>query len=119
MDQDGDGIADEAVGYLKGKALKQHALDMDGDDVNDITGLKISGKELNGQRFGRVDEEAGITDPDFVDADGDGMNDRSVDGRSSGRGGPPVDVFVDSDGDGIADDRGWSRTRGRKREKNR
>lgn len=119
VDQDGDGIADETVGQLKGKDLKQHALDMDQDGLNDITGLKITGRDLNGQRYGMVDEEDGYADPDYVDADGDGMNDHSANNRSSGKGGPSVDIFIDSNGDGIADDRGWGRVRGKRKARNK
>jgi len=110
VDMDGDGIQDEGSGMLNGKALRQHVLDMNQDGKNDVTGDKITGSSLGGFKYGRVDEESGILDRGYVDADGDGRNDRSANGTSVGQQGRAMDVFIDRDGDGIADGRGLSRS---------
>lgn len=118
IDRDGDGIMDEEAGNLRGRALRVHVLDVDQDGKNDITGFVYTGRELGGYRYGFVDEENGISDSAFMDADGDGMNDRFADrDKGHGQGRPHIDVFIDEDGDGIADDRGLGRLRGRGKKK--
>lgn len=110
VDMDGDGIQDTQSTGLRGKALMAHVLDVNRDGKNDITGEAYSGADLQGYRYGRVDEENGVTDTEFEDANGDGMNDRFIDeGRRRRFRNQNMDIFIDSDGDGIADDRGWKR----------
>lgn len=114
MDRDGDGILETVPGRLSGKELMTHVLDADGDGRNDITGLAYNGQSLQGYRYGRVDEESGVEDDEFVDENQDGMNDRfkaPTSTRGLGPGG--VDRFLDTDGDGMADDRGLGGLRGR------
>jgi len=112
-DLDGDGIMDRVQGSLRGRALMRHVLDMNGDMKNDITGLAYNGKDIQGYRYGNVDEETGRVDLKFTDDNGDGMNDRFLtperrNALAPGR----MDRFFDADGDGIADDRGFQRLRG-------
>lgn len=116
VDMDGDGIMDEGSGMLRGNALKAQVLDSNGDGKNDITGEEITRESLGGYKYGQVDEESGIRDRGFVDADGDGMNDRSAYGTTINRGqSQGVDVFIDLDGDGISDDRGLGRLRAKEK----
>jgi len=118
VDTDGDGLADQQRTSMRGKELMKHVLDENGDRKNDITGLGFTGRDLMGYRFGNVDEERGVQDGAFCDADGDGMNDRFMNHKRSqmfksmGR-----DVFIDSDGDGVADNRSLNRIRGRGQKK--
>lgn len=107
VDIDGDGIAETQKGALRGRALKEHVLDTNRDGLNDITGEAYSGRTLSGYKYGNVHEELGLSDSDFIDANGDGMNDHFSGGkmlRGFQRG--QRDLFIDRDGDGIADDRG-------------
>ena len=112
VDHDGDGILDEEVGGLRGRALKAHVLDMNADGKNDVTGEKYTGRDLRGYRYGRVDEENSIVDSNFVDADGDGMNDRFVERVHGQARRQQMDLFIDADGDGIADNRGLGKQLG-------
>lgn len=118
VDMDGDGIQDENSGMLRENALKSHVLDTNRDGKNDITGAEITNESLGGFKYGQVDEEAGIRDRGFIDADGDGMNDRSSSATGVDRGqSRGMDVFIDQDGDGISDDRGLGRLRVKQKEK--
>ena len=110
IDLDGDGILDSGSGQLRGKALRAHVLDMDGDGKNDITGAAVTDDDVQGYKYGQMNEEKGSLDRGFTDLDGDGMNDRNT-GQGSGQGTGRMDHFVDQDGDGIADERGWGRLR--------
>ncbi|MDA0334332.1 MAG: hypothetical protein O2782_04120 [bacterium] len=101
-DADGDGIND-----LDGRTLDADAdgvcdnvLDADADGRNDITGVEVR-DGLDGWRFGRIDEGAGMEVTRFMDRDGDGMHDLWADNGRRGA----VDLFIDEDGDGIADGR--------------
>ncbi|MBN1894555.1 hypothetical protein JW906_08670 [bacterium] len=105
-DADGDGLADNPVFKWNARNWKIHVLDSDGDGKNDITGESLKSGNAWGYRHGRVDEEGGILRDDFMDADGDGLDDRSdFSGRGKG-----MDHFIDRDGDGIADDRAKGRS---------
>lgn len=109
VDRDGDGIQD-AVRPLRGKALTVHVLDMDRDGKNDITQDVYSSKDIKGYQYGLVAEENGLSDPDYQDRNGDGMNDKYESRQNQGnRFGQQMDQFIDNDGDGIADDRGIGR----------
>ena len=103
VDKDGDGILDGGIYQLRGKELMAHVLDNDEDGRNDITGIRYSGRDIFGYRFGNIDEERGIKEKNFVDEDEDGMNDNFyIHGHQRHN----TDLFIDVDGDGIADDRG-------------
>ncbi|NQT24752.1 hypothetical protein HQ585_05315 [candidate division KSB1 bacterium] len=109
VDRDGDGMQDPAR-PLRGRALKAHVLDVDGDGRNDITQQKYSGSDLGGYQYGNIAEESGMEDPNYRDLDGDGMNDNAGSGQGQGRSsGQEMDQFIDRDGDGMADDRGLGR----------
>lgn len=101
-DADGDGIndVDGRVIDVDEDGICDNVLDADGDGRNDITGVEV-GQALQGWRYGRVDEDAGLQIDRFLDHDGDGMHDpwASADHRR------PMDLFIDEDGDGIADGR--------------
>lgn len=114
VDSDGDGLMDARQGQLRGRALMAHVLDADGDMKNDVTGVAFNGRDVFGFRYGNVDEESGIVDDSFVDANGDGMNDRFLTPqRQSELDHGKMDRFNDADGDGIADDRRLRRGMGR------
>lgn len=120
VDTDGDGIADQRRSSLHGRELMEYVLDTDEDGKNDITGSGYSGRDVYGYRFGKVDEENGVVDQAFEDADGDGINDKFLDEQRRSQlkhGG--MDFFIDADGDGIADDRGLQRIRGQGKRKGR
>ncbi len=93
-DADGDGVNDLA---RKGESRPADVLDADGDQHNDVTGLKYTASELHGEQFGFVREGSGGAV--WVDEDGDGFPDRPA---GAGRGGRE-DRFIDRDGDGLAD----------------
>ncbi|MBN2105715.1 hypothetical protein JW835_16880 [bacterium] len=118
IDINGDGIQDEGTGVLRGQALKKHVLDTNQDNINDITGERITSTSLGGYKLGRVNEENGMPDRGFLGNDGDRMNDRSAAGVSENQRGRDMDVFIDQDGDGIADGRGLGRFKTKQRGKN-
>jgi len=118
VDTDGDGIADQQRSSLRGRELMGYVLDTDQDGKNDITGIGYSGRDLYGYRFGNVDEENGVADKNFNDADGDGINDRFMNQqRRTQLQHQRMDFFIDADGDGIADDCNLQRMRGQGKRK--
>ena len=113
VDRDGDGVNDLAP-KLKGKArnaVHLNVLDADEDGHNDVTGAPFEQKKRRwmGQRWGFWNERTGKVQGRFIDADGDGIDDR-LSGRMPDHA-PGMhrrhmrDVFIDEDGDGIADRR--------------
>ncbi|MBD3288123.1 hypothetical protein GF337_04910 [candidate division KSB1 bacterium] len=113
IDRDGDGIRDAAVVPTFDADLKEFVLDMDGDSVNDITGVGSSKSNSMGYRFGRIDEEMNQKIEKFIDKNNDGMfdnfsnrlkNDMKKFGHLR-----KFDYFIDKDGDGISDGRGFKR----------
>jgi len=118
IDINGDGIMDKQTVRLTGKSLKAHVLDVNNDGKNDITGISYTDTDLLGSRYGKVDEAAGITDPAFVDKDGDGKNDNFKTNYSTdSKWHNTTDRFIDIDGDGMADDRGLQLIKGRGKKK--
>lgn len=118
IDMDGDGLRDEGTVMLRGKSLRAHVLDMNQDGINDITGLRISNESLGGYRFGRVDEESGLSRRLGESGDDGQEQDLSGEGRLQRSRNRDMDVFIDQDGDGIADERGLGRETSRKKSRN-
>ncbi len=113
IDKDGDGIRDTDAVPSYDVDLKDFVLDMDGDSVNDITGVNISKSSTMGYRFGRIDEEMNQEIEKFIDKNKDGMfdgfsnrlkNDMKNFGKTR-----KFDYFIDKDSDGISDGRGFKR----------
>ncbi len=96
-DEDGDGINDKFI-YSKYMPV----IDRDSNFVNDITGHGYKKGFYDGYSFGKVVEEMGIIIDDFVDTDGDFVDDRI--GKSM-KDFKQSDRFIDEDGDGINDER--------------
>ena len=101
-DVDGDGIndLDGRIVDVDEDGICDNVIDADGDGRNDITGVEFR-DTLDGWRYGRIDEDAGMEVARFMDRDGDGMHDFWADHDRL----RAVDLFIDEDGDGIADGR--------------
>lgn len=113
IDKNADGIIDADAVPIFDADLKEFVLDMDGDSVNDITGVNISKSSTMGYRYGCIDEEMNQEIAKFIDKNKDGMfdefsnrlkNDMQKFGHTR-----KFDYFIDSDGDGISDGRGFKR----------
>ena len=113
IDKDGDGIRDPDAVPSYDADLKEFVLDMDGDSVNDITGIKASKTSSMGYRFGNIDEEMDQKIEKFIDKNEDGMYDefsnRLKDDMKKYGQARKFDYFIDKDGDGITDGRGFKR----------
>lgn len=108
IDRDGDGIQDANVRLLFKAGFAEFVIDIDQDRKNDITGLEFDDQNVDGYRYGKIDEEENQEIVKFSDKNGDGMDDSFTKRweNEKGKHGRRQDVFIDKDGDGIADDRG-------------
>ncbi|MFO8061840.1 MAG: hypothetical protein R6U31_02820 [bacterium] len=94
VDSDGDGVND-----IYTSTNTYPVIDIDKDNINDITGTVYSPGFYHGVSFGSVLEEVNIKLDDFSDKDGDFMDDRfhhQLVNRVHDR-------FIDRNNDGISD----------------
>ena len=113
IDRDGDGVNDLGSRFTEMERQERHrnVLDVDEDGQNDITGDKYDPANYHwrGESRGFWDENNGKLQGAFIDADGDGIDDRLKDFdnfiKSRHGGEKRLDMFIDMDGDGICDDR--------------
>jgi hypothetical protein len=111
MDRDGDGVNDlySEIDHEMHENIHNNILDYDEDGFNDITGDKYDKSNHNwmGDRWGFWDEMHGRIQGVFLDDNGDGIDDRTLNSwhhmERENYDNRMMDQFIDEDGDGICD----------------
>ncbi len=96
VDADGDGVNDIYI-----HSRYNPVIDIDSNNINDITGIKYRKGYYLGFRYGNVFEEKGELDSNYIDKNNDYMDDNIIKKCNFRK----HDKFVDADNDGICDGR--------------